>query len=61
MAQIEPGAPCLLVRTSEQPDWNGRVVSVIGGVFDSTGPGVRVLSGLFDLVDEAVAAFRFRP
>ena len=39
MAQIEPGTPCFLVRTSEQPDWNGRVVSVIGRVFDSDDPG----------------------
>ncbi|UCD69730.1 MAG: hypothetical protein JSW48_06675 [Betaproteobacteria bacterium] len=38
MAEIEPGTPCFLVRTSERPDWNGRVVSVIGRIRDSDEP-----------------------
>jgi hypothetical protein len=39
MAEIEPGTPCFLVRTVEQPDWIGRVVSVVGRVLDSDEPG----------------------
>lgn len=38
MVEIEPGTPCFLVRTDEQPDWNGRVVSVVGRVLDSDEP-----------------------
>lgn len=40
MTEIEPGTPCFLIHTEEQPDWIGRVVSVVGRVFDSDEPGL---------------------
>ncbi len=37
--EIEPGTPCFLVHVNDDPEWNGRVVSVVGRVFDSDEPG----------------------
>jgi len=39
MKEIEPGTPCFLVRVDGDPDWNGRVVSVVARVLDSDDPG----------------------
>jgi len=40
MMEIDPGTPCFLVGVDETPEWNGRIVSVVGRVYDADEPGV---------------------
>ena len=39
MMEIDPGTPCFLVGVDETPEWNGRIVSVVGRVYDPDEPG----------------------
>lgn len=51
MTEINPGTPCFLVRVDETPEWNGRVVSVVGRVYDPDEPGAdwyRIASAWLD-------------